>query len=321
MNKRLNNILVDKIFKNIPSKINLVDYLSNALGLSKMSIYRRIRNEIDFSFEEIFKLSQELDFSIDEIFQSMRSKHAAFELQAKSGSTPKETYLTMLEQHKSLAKKQYNAKDTGSIAAMNRPLTVFITEFSDLFRFTYYKWIHQMHEVPIDFYFHEVSIPSEIKKACTDIREYTPHLGNNVFIIDPNVFYNFMMDILYYYNRKLISSEEFTQLKTELTELISMTQKLIARGYNKTNSKYDFYLSKLPIESNSSYTWYDDTSESYFYTSHANPIGISEKEACLTHKRWLESIKKYSSLITQSNEETQSDFFKKQYQYLNEIFK
>jgi hypothetical protein len=321
MDKNLNRILIDKILSNIPPKISPVDYLSNTLGLSKMSAYRRIRNEIDFSFDDVYKLSQDLDFSIDEIFKSTKGKYAIFEIQAKLDSTPKEIYLAMFEKYRSLAIKQYNAKNTGSIVSMNRPLIVFMTEFDYLFRFTYYKWIHQMHEVPIDFYFSEVSIPSEVEVICADIKKYTPHLSNNIFIIDSNVFYNMMMDILYYYNRGLINREEFEQLKSNLSGLINTTQELVLRGCNGANSKYDYYLSRLPIEANTSYTWYDDLSESFFYSSHANPIGINEKEACLTHKRWLESIKKYSSLITQSNEETQSKFFKKQREYLNEIFK
>ncbi|MFV0329375.1 MAG: hypothetical protein ACK5KL_06035 [Dysgonomonas sp.] len=317
----MNKILIEKILKNIPSKMTPVDYLSNTLNLSKMSAYRRIRNEIDFSFEDIYKLSRDLDFSIDEIFKSTKGKYAIFEIQARLDSTPKEIYLAMFEKYRILTLKQYNAKNTGAIVSMNRPLIVFLIAFENLFKFTYYKWIHQMHEVPIDFYFSEVSIPLEIETICTDLKKYTPYLGNNVFIIDSNVFYNIMMDILYYYNRGLINKEEFALLKSDLSNLIDTTQRLVLRGCNDVNSKYDYYLSQLPIEANSSYTWYDDLSESFFYSSHANPIGINEKEACLTHKRWLESIKKYSSLITQSNEETQSKFFKKQREYLDEIFK
>ncbi len=319
MNKNLNKIIIDKILKNIPSKINPIDYLSNTLNLSKMSVYRRMRNDIDFSFEDVYKLSQDLDFSIDEIFKSTKSKYAIFEIQAKLDSTPKDIYLAMFEKYRILTLKQYNAKNTGAIVSMNRPLIVFMIKFDYLFRFTYYKWIHQMHEVPIDFYFSEVNIPPEIEAICADIKKYTPHLRNNIFIIDPNIFYNVIIDILYYYDRGLINKEEFSLIKSDLSDLIDVTQDLILKGHNNVNSKYDYYLSKLPIEANTSYTWYDDMSESFFYSSHANPIGINDKEACLLHKKWLESIKKYSSLITQSNEATQSKFFKKQREYLDSM--
>lgn len=176
-----------------------------------------------------------------------------------------------------------------------------------------------MHEVPIDFNFSDIIIPSEISELCADIRKYTPYIGNNTFILDANIYYNAILDILYYYKMGLINDDEFSHIRLDLSGLIDRCQKLVLKGCNETNARYDFYLSSLPIEANSSFTWFDDSVESYFYSSHANPMGINNKEACLIHKKWLNSLKKYSSLITQSNEVLQSSFFKKQREYIDNM--
>jgi len=67
-----NKIFVELILKKIPAKFSPVDYLMQTLDLKKGAAYRRIRNQVPFTFGEIIKLSSNLGFSLDEIIKQIK---------------------------------------------------------------------------------------------------------------------------------------------------------------------------------------------------------------------------------------------------------
>lgn len=99
-----------------------------------------------------------------------------------------------------------------------------------------------------------------------------------------------------------------------------MTEKIIRKGmYMNTGSTFDYYISLLPIESNSVYFWCNDIHESHFWIYPANYVYSDDKYACTVHKNWINSQKKFSILMTSSNEKLQSDYFKSQRKCLEEM--
>lgn len=186
---------------------------------------------------------------------------------------------------------------------------LFGIPFRNLFRFFYYKWVHHTTDVTFDFSLSDVKLPHRVIDLCNKIEEYLPQVSNNTYILDPNILYNSLVDIQYYYRRKLIRNDEISDIKGELKAMIDMTEKIIRKGmYMNTGSTFDYYISLLPIESNSVYTNSVGHTISYFYPYSVNPMIIRNTEICSVHKRWLESLKKYSILITQSNEELYRNF-------------
>lgn len=312
MNNQLNKTLLCKIGENVPKEKSLVRFLSETLNLSNMSAYRRLNGDTDFTFQDVYKIALALDLSIDEIFGLAREGHGIFQLERRPDSTPEEVFTKLLEGYYTLSVKQHNSANTGSIIAMNRLLSVFTIQFEHLFKFFYYKWIHQMYYTPPNFCFAQVTIPENIKELINNITKNLSTSGSVTIIFDPNVYTDIISEIMYYKNRKLISDEDLALIKNDLSSFIDSSERCAIRGVNDYGSPSNYYLSTLNIESSSTYTWYEDKTESYFYWSSVNPIGIQEKDVCAVHKKWLESLKKYSILITGSNEVMQSNFFDKQ---------
>ncbi|MDR1624610.1 MAG: hypothetical protein LBS04_06525, partial [Tannerellaceae bacterium] len=318
MNDDLEKLLIDKIFEKLPSGVNPVDYLMEVLHISRKSVYRRKKGELPFSFEEIVILSKELDFSIDELIARSNENQAIFTHKMNTLLDRKETFVAMLDKYFNFYKKATQAKSNEGVFTTNRILLIYALNTTHLLRFFYYMWIHQCHNIPLNFRYSEMVFPPEILALSQKVWEYVRNVGNTTIILDELVFKNTFNEIAYYYQKELLTTEEYIQLKDELLAYIKKIEVVVSLGTNEYGSNYAIYLSKLNIESNSYYYKIDDDIESSFWAFGINPIYTNNNFVFTSHKKWIGSLKKYSSLISQSNELLQSKFFNEQYNYIVE---
>ncbi|MCC8146509.1 MAG: hypothetical protein LIO93_08760, partial [Bacteroidales bacterium] len=73
------------------------------------------------------------------------------------------------------------------------------------------------------------------------------------------------------------------------------------------------------ISSNSTYVNSNNKESVYFYINSDSSIYSYDHKLCKIQKEWLESLKRYSILITESNQKMQVDFINRQYKYLEEL--
>ncbi|MDR0866374.1 MAG: hypothetical protein LBO74_15805 [Candidatus Symbiothrix sp.] len=320
METTLNEILITNILNYIPKNIKAVSYLMDLLGLSRESVYRRMRGEIPFSLDELAKLSIALNFSIDEIIGGARKRERVFfDLSSIESTDSVKSFYSMLEKFANHIDGVFISDTMETIMAMNRFHPTFLTSFDNLFRFTYYKWLHQNHEVSLKQYFSDIVISPELNALKDSIRLSLEKVCNSILILDPNVFLSLTKDIQYYHQRKLINDDELIILKKELCHLIDSYERIAKTGVFNTNIRIYLYLSPLFINTNMGYTCLENTSQSIFWLFTINPVIVSNRDICELQKRWLNSMKRQSICITQSNEIMQAEFFDKQYEYVNEI--
>ena len=324
MNKEQNNLLVNRILENIPKKTKPVSYLSNLLDISTESVYRRFRGSIPFTFEEISKLSQTLSFSVDDIIGvKMTNSKALFELKADELLGSSVAFITMLQQQLSYIKKLQESSRSEIISGMRHLTALSVLEFDTLFKFFYYKWTHQTEDVPINYFFSDVVFPSEIEHLLKEIRSLsgTTLYNNEMTVIsNPSLCQSIVNEIQYYTKRGLINDEDLQQLKNELLAWVDDTESMIKTGFTKQGGRCNYFLSSFDtIESNSIYTSFDTQMESRFWIYTVKPLKVSKTGACKTHKEWFNSLKRYATYITQSNEMLQAEFLNQQRQYIQSI--
>jgi hypothetical protein len=318
MKTDLNKILITTVLDNIPKSIKPVSYLMDALQLSRESVYRRIRGEIPFSIEETALLSIKLGFSADEILGGSKKGRAFFDLLSIKTAESSEAFLVMLRKYYEHIEGVINAEDGRSIMALNRLPPAFHVFFDNLFRFIYYKWLHQNDEITSKQHFLNVAIPPELALLQEKIQGGLRRISNISLIFDPNVFLSIIRDIQYFYQRKLVSSEELDLLKEDMFKLIDFYEEIAKTGMLDFSSKINIYLSPLYINANTCYMSLDqNTSESIFWILTVNPMFVNNPEVCTMHKKWLSSLQRQSILITLSNEILQTEFFDKQRKYID----
>lgn len=320
MKNKLNKVLVAYILKYLPTNIKSVVYLKQLLDLSSESVYRRLRGEISFTIEEIVKLSHELGFSIDEAFiHNVSSEQAVFKIRINTLTSPHETFLLLLKEYCWDLTCERNSKKREAIIALNHVILPFTIGFNYLFKFNYYRWIHQTQNVPLSFSLSDVEVPPEILSLCEEAQEIASSISNTTFILDQSVFINSMRDVQHYYQRNLITEDELDLIKKDFESIIDQMESLVQKGCNNRGASHNVYLSLLNVKSNIILCDYDDNLESHLWYHFMTPLSTSNQALCIAHRKWLISLKKYSVLISQSNEILSSQFFNLQRKYINEM--
>jgi len=315
MVSELNKRLITKILNRIPKNRKVVVYLVNVLNISRESAYRRIRGDIPFTVEELITLAIDLEFSIDAFYDPEKQNHAFYDL-TRVEHDSNDFFVFVLKKYNELLEKVNCAKKVESTMAFNSFPTPFYAEFSHLFKFAYYKWLYQENEISRNNPYSEVTLPSEARLFQKKIQENMLRGSNMVLILDMNIFLNLIKEIQYFYQRKLLTNEEMLSLKDDILHLIEQYERMSQTGTIGTN-KIQLYLSSLCINSNTICFDYDGSTDPLFWIFTINPVVIQNKEFASMQKKWLNSLKRQSALITQSNEIMQAEFFFQQREFID----
>ena len=315
----LRSTIATKILSNIPPRIKPIEYLMKSLNISRESVYRRIRGDISFTLEEIAKLSVDLGFSIDELIIEDMHSRIFFDIHTNNMQDPSDIYITIMSQYFQCAFDISQKKYLESIQIINQISPGFIIFFDYLLKFSYYRWMHQHQESSLKYFYSDVVMPKKLISMQQDAIESFKKGQNNTIILDPDLFMNLIRAVQYYYKRKLITDDEFIEIKKDLLGLIDMLESIAQTGIYGSEAKYNIYLSSLNIEACSRYIKCEDHVRSLFYVNSMEPVIITDSNLCAMHKKWLDSMRKYATLITQSNEILQVRYFNKQRSHIMKI--
>ena len=314
MDLDLNKRLVENVLKHIPKNEKPVVYLVNTLNISCESAYRRIRGDIPFTVSELIMLATNLEFSIDDIYDKEKQNHAFYDF-SRMEKNSTDFFLLMLKKHNELLEKLSYAKKIEIMMAFNTFPPPFFTGFLNLFRFAYYKWLYQDGEIYRNMPFSETVIPDEVILLQKRMGGNLMKGAVAILILDSAIFLNMIKEIQYFYQRRLLTNEEMLLLKEETVHLIEQYEDIAQIGMYG-NAKVQLYLSSLCVNSNTVYYKYDDKTDPLFWIFTVNPVVIQNAEFTSMQLKWLNSLKRQSALISQSNEILQAEFFFQQREYI-----
>jgi len=311
----LNKRLVENVMKYIPKNKKPVMYLVNTLNISRESAYRRIRGDIPFTVAEMITLATKLEFSIDTVYEQEKQNYAFYDF-SRIENKSADFFLLMIKKYNEMLEKMSYSKKVEIMMAFNTFPPPFYASFSNLFKFTYYKWLYQDKEVNRNMSFSETIMSDEIivlqKKMKINMMKST----NVILILDMNIFLNLIKEIQYFYQRKLLTDEELILLKEDTLHLIELYEEMVQTGIFGS-ARIQLYLSSLCVNSNAVYYSYDDKIDPLFWIFTVNPVVIQNTEFASMQKKWLNSLKRQSALISQSNEILQAEFFFQQHDYID----
>jgi len=309
-----NKRLVENVLKHIPKNKKPVVYLVNTLNISRESAYRRLRGDIPVTVAELITLATKLEFSIDNAYDQEKQNHAFLDFsRLEKGAA--NFFVLMLKKYNELLEKLSYAKKLEVMMAFNTFPPPFYVNYLNLFKFAYYKWLYQDNEINRNVSFSEIAIPDEVIHLQRKMKGNLIKGTGVTLILDMEIFLNFIKEIQYFYHRKLLTNEELLLLKKETLYLIEQYEEMVQTGvYGST--KIQLYLSSLCVNSNTVYYKYDDKTEPLFWIFTVNPVVIQNTEFASMQLKWLNSLKRQSALISQSNEILQAEFFFQQREYI-----
>lgn len=309
MKSNIELILSDKILDRIPLGVKPSDYLADILDLSRESVYRRLKGTVPFTFEEALTVASDLRFSLDEIFNAgNKPERAIFNLWEDKPVNAEERFLTMLKGHRDNMEMTYKAREKQIIMISNRILAVYACGFENLFKFSYYKWLHMFGGASFSNPYSDLKIPEELDDVRQKAISYSG-VQNAILISDRNLLYNTIQEIKYYSDSGLINKDDLQLIKGDLRDFVEGFYLFSVRGTYGHDAKYEVYLSSLNIENNISCIICDGKLSSYYWAHSDSCLYTSDPAFSALQKERLDSLKKYSTLVTGSNEKMQAELY------------
>ena len=319
MVNHLQENFVATIREKIPKGKNLTTYLSEKLVLGRESVYRRLRGEINFTFEEIAAISLDLGFSVDNIIGVKKDENALFNIHMLQKSDYLDIYVNKMMEYGRMFRQMSKQSYTKARMAINVIPYFFIIGYHDLSRFRIYKWMHQNQKIASNYSFSDFVLPKTIVETHQIFYEDTQTIPEFTIVIDNNVFWSATKDIEYFMKRGLLSEDDVQLLQTELHDMVNMLELMATNGVSKSGAKASIFVSAVDIEASYLHIENDKRQFSQVRIFSISAIDSHNEGLCKIQKEWIDSLKKYSVLISLSGEIQRFEYLNKQREYINRI--
>ena len=226
-------------------------------------------------------------------------------------SQPFETYYSILEKQVELFRKakeeEYSEIGTSSNII---PLTLSLN-YNMLSKFRLFKWMYQNDNIKCK-HFEEMEIPQKIVDKQKEYANAINHIHSVDYIWDNMIFSHLINDIQYFCDIHLISDEDKNLLKEELFRVADDLEELATRGKSQMGNDIRIYISNINFEATYSYLDTNTVQLSLIRIYSINSISTQDSEMFRGLKEWIQSLKKFSTLISESGEMQRIQFFKQQ---------
>ena len=319
MNSQMQDHLIAVIRENLPVSANLTNYLSDVLNIGRESAYRRIRGEIKFTFEEIAKLSQSLNFSIDHIVGIKKNEKAIFNIHMLQDRGCLDIYVNKMEEYRKIFHEISNSPNSKVRLSVNTMPYFFHIKHDGLSRFRIYKWLYQNQVLELNDKFADFTLPDNILETHKAFYKDIQKLPNITVIMDNNVFWSAAKDLEYFLKRGLITDKDLDVLKAELHDIVNGLENIAAKGQCQNGSKVEMYVSSVDLEASYLHIEAGNYQFSQIRTFSISGIDSFDADLCRIQKEWIESLKRYSVMISESGDMQRFEYMRKQHEYIERI--
>lgn len=313
--------LLEQIRNRIPQNAKLVAKLTDILFLEKEAVYRRLRQDVPFTFEEIVTIAQELKISLDTMVGVETKATLPFRLQSIEYGTPVEIDYPMLERYIHIL-EEVSLDPAGELSSVTNllPQTLF-AGFKHLYHFYYFKW--RYYSVPTNQTkaYHEIVLPEQLVGIAEAIFIHSKNVRTTHFVLDNHIFQNFTNDVNYFNSIRLIKDEDVLHIKEDLLRFLDYLENMATKGFvdNALNRVF-IYISDSSI----------DTSFSYINSQSAirlcliwslifNSVLTFDEKTLEMIKYGLRSVIKTSILISVTGEKQRMLYFETQRKMVEQL--
>ena len=320
MNNKLQQNLISLIRERVPKEKNLANYLAEKLMLGRESVYRRLRSEIQFTFDEIATLSLDLGFSVDNLIGTKKTENALFNIHIlKQSSECLNLYNTKMLEYRQLFLEMNKNPHTKIHMSINSIPYYFHINYENLSRFRSYKFLHQIQKIGINDKFMDFKLPDEILETHRLFYQDIQKIPDVTIIMDNNIFWSAAKDIEYFYRRGLLNENDLRVLKDELLDVVDMLEEMATKGVSRSGAKVSMYYSSIDLEASYVHFESGENNLAQVRVFSISAIDTYDERLCRLQKEWIESLKKYSVLISKSGEIQRFEYMNKQRGYINKI--
>lgn len=310
-----NGKLLSAISSALKSKSDQIDCIMDITSLSREAAYRRLRGDVPFTFSEVCLICQKLNISLDEIAATGNRK-LTFELRMDPDELINYNYQKLYEHEDSF--NYFLDTATEVMTTWNVVPYSLLLPYENLSKFYMFKWMYQIQKSNKNIKFCELVVPDDVKCLMRKLGNQTFRSAELTYVYDRNIFNSFIGELRHYHLLGLISNDDLYLIKQDFVQMLNRHEDLAMRGMDYGNNPVWVYLSDIEFEHN--YTYVKGTNFELSYIDNIylmNTLISSNPQINKMHRYFIESLRKYSTLISISGEKERREFFDKQKELVN----
>ena len=307
------------IRQKIPHKATLTNTITDLLGIDRDAVYRRLRGEVNFSFNEMATIAKKLGISLDSIaeIESVQSKPT--QVIMTRHVNPTDLDYRMFNDHVNLLQFIKDQPDTKIIESGNMFPHYLFYDYEHITRFYIFRW-NQASCLASPMPFHEITIPQQMKVLQKNCCTYSRHIKHAEYVWDSMIVKRLVSDVKFFEKVRLIKKEDVATIKNDLTIFVDHIEKLAATGkHEDTGNEVSIYISDINIETNYSCLVSKNLNISLFRTFLLNSNAALDKEVFTEVSSWIYALQRMSTLISVSGEKLRNEFFSAQRELINTL--
>lgn len=313
------NTIIQAIKEKLPLDTNIANYLMASLHLSKEAVYRRLRGEVAFTFNEVVTISKKLGISIDNMVYGETPKSRPFHLKLTEYINASEDDYYQMQEYLDILHESRDEQHTEMGTSSNFfPQTLHL-KYDYLTKFYMFKWLYQTAGIRDIRGLDKIILPKRLRDMQKRYVEESTYIKNTYYIWDYLIFQYLVNDIKNFRKINYITNEDVITLKKDLHRFINEIEVLAAKGQFETGTKVQFYVSNINLDTAYSYIQTKDYSLSLVNVFTLNSVSSLDENTFYRLKKWMESLKRLSTLISESGEMQRVYFFKKQRELIENI--
>ncbi|MDR0766365.1 MAG: hypothetical protein LBF09_05460 [Odoribacteraceae bacterium] len=312
MKEGLNEELIAAVAQCLPQGTSMVNLISDVLSMGKESVYRRLRGEVVFTFDEVAKLSRGLNISLDNIIGLKNIRRAVFDLSLIKMENLFEKYYEVLDGYIEVFRALKRDPESKIKLAFNTFPYVFVTPYPTIAKFQLFRWINQIRVHKSLMPFSTLEMPDKVLTTQRVFVQEMHSAGCSHYLMDERMFDSFVQQVKYFAKLKLINKEEIKQLQQELFTLLSDLENLAVQGAFENGNEVQIYISDFGFKLSSAYFECKEFLMCDLRLYSMNRVRSYNVKFCQTQDKWIESLKRYATLITQSGEIQRANYMEKQ---------
>jgi hypothetical protein len=319
MKEELNLELIAAVSACLAKGERKVNRISDILDMGKESVYRRLRGEVFFTFNEAAKIAKALNISLDDMIGLRNIRRAVFDLSLMKMDNLFDKYYEVLDGYVEVYKVLKRDPASKVKLAFNSLPHMFVTPYPMLAKFQIFRWINQirLHQnlTPLS----QLEMPEHVLKMQQLFKDEMCNASSTNYLLDENIFASFVRQVIYFAKLKLITPDEVAVIKEELLALLDDMELLSIRGTFPNGNEVLIYLSDFEFKQSVAYFECKEVTVCDLRLYTMNRVRSCNTKLCKIQNEWIESLKRYATLITQSGEIQRTEYIEKQREYVKNI--
>ena len=319
MGDQIHEALVAEINKKFQKNSVMVNTLADILRIERGAVYRRLRQDVPFTFNEIVTISKNLNISLDNLVGVEKNRNVLFQMQLHNFTSPKDSDSQLLNTYVKFLRSLTKSNDSETASASNVLPHDLFNGFEYLLKFYLFVWNYH-HNISKTKQFHEILITPAISRFFDEYTIEMKNFNKTNYIFDNRLF-RFFVDRVNYFNIiRLIEKDDVLKIKEDLHSMLDYLEEIALNGrFKETGNAVNIYISDIDITTCYAYIGSKDFHLSLIKAFTLLYITSFDEQTFEKTKVEINTLIKISTLITLTNEKQRILFFEKQRNIINEL--